>query len=68
MDELVSKLASFVKRSRGDQVRPGRETGLQAGRPENRRSFLEEGENIGVISGLHRDANEICALPGSYTA
>ena len=65
MDELVSKLASFVKRSGGDHVRPRRQTRLQAGQPENRRPFLDEGENIGVISGLHRDANEICALPGS---
>jgi hypothetical protein len=68
MDELVSKLASFVKRSGGDHVSPCRQTGLQAGRPENLRSFLDEDENIGVISDLRRDANEICALPGSYAA
>jgi len=68
MDELVSKLASFVKRSGGDHVRPGRQTRLQAGRPENRSSFLDGGEHIGAISGFHRDANEICALPRSYAA
>jgi len=66
MDELVSKLASFVRRSGGDHVSPSRQTMLQAGRPENRSSFLDEGEHIWVISGLRRDANNVCALPGSY--